>query len=540
MILNHFPKTDKVSVPRITQVELLTKSEIKLEEGCTKLICCVPTGGGKSADALTFLNRNYTQLASNGIYTSPLNVLVDQIEKEYKIPTLKGRNNYPCIAKAGKETCEDGYCQEDTCLIGKERNCKAQPYTQCNSCVCNSCIYKKAIQRYKHAPIANTNFTLFSFGVHNEPNVLVIDESDCIESTIRIMMAVNIKEEWGKQSFEDYLVLLEGAIESYNAEIENERSKLSTKQKRKLANKVTYIENMLNDYNEHKEQWNVKIEHGYIKFEPVTIDRFLEPLYKDKVVILLSATPFRFKGFEIIEVDSEFPADIRPWMYVPLGKMTLDGGRYEGSHRATTIPKIADWIIESLSGKTLVHCISYANANRLHQQLNDIGVCSLLQQSSFGLQQEDTFIGKDIIQKLKDSKNLNEIALTVNLGRGVDCPEPEICNNVIIQIPNENPTDSLVQAKNRILGLAWQNETKANNIMQMYGRINRGIISWDDAIKNNPDLDFLNKSKDGFVVKNTYILDSNFNGRCGNYHDYAWYSQNQKYFYNWFKCAESK
>ncbi len=545
-ILNYFPHTKKISTPTRSQVKMLEDIEQKLNAGSKRIICISPTGSGKSVLSYNILNYFTQNNDCKGIYCSPLNSLVDQINQsffEIGVRTLMGRSHYPCKAKNMKSQADEGFCQSEKCQYHPKkddvRDCANQPYHECRTeCKCRECIYKFVKAAFKSSMIANTNFTLFSFNMTNDPEIVIIDESDTIEDTIRRDKTVTIKEPWGKQTWQDYLVLLDEYIKEQTLNSCDESGHPIPK----IIRKIESAQEIIKDYSQNKtEEWNVRSDNGYVIFEPVTINRFIEPLFKDKTVIMMSATPDKLYGWDILEVDSELPFWSVPWQYKPLGKMTLDNGIYEGSHREKTIPKICDFITK-LEGKTLVHCNSYNTALKMAECLNqNQGVHALLQTRDNTVNTFDDYDLKgtpryEIIKAFKSSKDKNKIALTVNMGRGIDCPEPDICNSVIACMPQFNPTDSLVKAKIKLLGRSWMDRAKANDIMQADSRIKRGILKFKEIIKERPDLDWL-PNREGLVVKKSWILDSNFNSGSIAQHG-QWYNEHKSLFYTWFKSRE--
>lgn len=557
-IISYFPVTSIIKEPRPAQTQLFKQTTELIKSGSKKIIVVAPTGVGKGAYALTIMNWFNSECIPRdepdykSMVCSPLNSLVQQYEKsfyEIGLKTLRGRAHYPCKAHNMTKQCDEGFCQSETCpyeddiqrnRTTKEKEdidrskCGKKPYPQCNGCVCWGCIYREVKRQYMISPISNTNFTLYSFNIHNNPHLTIIDESEMLEGTIRNDITVIIKEQWGKQVWSDYLLLLN----EYYKELELESLDSKGKPILKTIRKMNSVHKIIQDYTEHKEEWNVRVMENSVIFEPITVTRFIEPLFKDKTVILMSATPEILPGWDVLEVDSEFPPWSVPWEFKPLGKMTLQKGKYEGSSRQKTIPKICDFMVGNLEGKTLVHCFSYNTALKIADFLrSNYGVYALMQtRENHNIFDDNNNISRyEIINAFKKSKDKNQIALTVNMGRGIDCPEPEICNNVIACLPQENPTDSLVKAKIRLMGTSWIDKKKAVDVMQADSRIKRGILSYPDVIKVNPSLKWL-PNQDGLVIKKGWILDSNWN----NMSCHSWFDNNKSLFRTWFLNREVK
>lgn len=507
-LLSFFPKTDKIKNIRVNQKESLDKLWECLDRGDKNITLCAPVGAGKSAIADTLFSY-YNSYDKACLYTSPMNQLVDQVEESgfNDVKTLKGRRHYPCLS--GRENCSKGFCQTEKCRDGKRRKCKERPYSDCNKCVCWKCIYKSIFQSFRDSKKGNTNFTLFMLGVTNNPGIIVIDEADTIEGTIRDFNSVTIPILINQPSFMDHIPTLKEYAEKLNKEAEAINPELSeaTFNKReellKLSGKILM---MLEDYENFSEPWciSLKLVSQKTEYKPVTVDRFINPLLKNKIVIMMSATPQSYQGYSRIEVDSVFPIKTRQWQYVPLGRMSMD-------YRDKTIPKLAIWL-KGLKGKTLVHCVSYATAEKIAEPLRMIGVNPFLQTNFNNYNNnENNVLRHDAVEAFVSSKDPNKILLSVKLDRGVDFWQPDILNNVIAVMPWPNPTDPLVKSKDKLLGQSWHAEEMARTIAQSMGRIFRnekmGIYEGKE------------------VPKRGYIIDSNFR---------VWYNKNKNLFPKWF------
>lgn len=525
-ITPYFPTTSKVTEPRLTQIELFDEITVYFESGSKQITVCAPTGSGKSPFAVA-LARYFTNQGKTALITSPLNELVDQYDRDFEedyLCTIKGRKHYACTADYTR-SCAEGYCQEKTCSVnpGSPRYCMDTATTNLctkdirEQCGCLSCIYKSKMKAYKKSNIGNTNFTLFMKGVTNDPDIIIIDECDTAEDFVRLQHTISVPEIIDWEDFEDHIISLEDWKQHYLKIVNELKDALDrttdsahrlrlVKDIKRSERRCSNIKRIIDDFIEHGEPWAVTndLYVGSTKYEPITTGRFLEPLLKNKYVVLMSATPQDMPGYDYIEVDSPFPVDIRQWKYNPLGPMSL-------KHRERTIPKLAKFLCD-LEGKTLVHCISYATAESIGRALQ--GICGGVPLIQIGKEKEFEYkdghglvTRKDAVTKFKQSKDPNQILLSVKMDRGVDFPESDITNNVIGVMPWPNPTDPLTIAKDKLLGKECRNEQMANTIMQSYGRINR-----------NTDKTTM-----------TYIIDSNWG---------TWFKKNKDCFKEWFLEAQ--
>ena len=472
-LIPFFQKTDKITEIRVNQREALDKLWDLLENGFTKIILEVPTGGGKGAIGNTAFNY-FNSLDKSCLYTSPLNELVNQIESSgFGFDTLKGRRNYPCLAK--KPDCGVGYCRVGKCpntQVPRIRACKDKPYGDCGRCVCWKCIYKITFLKYKESKKGNTNFTLFMMGVTNNYSVLVADECDSIEQTVREHYSVTLPILINKSDFIDHLEPLQEYMEYLSGEINKlDPNVISDEQFRKREEYMKLygkINGMLEDVANHGEMWCVTTKplNQRTQYQPITIERFLEPLLANKIVIMMSATPPSYPNYTKIEVDSVFPIETRQWSYVPLGGMSKDS-------RNATIPKLAVWL-SKLKGKSIIHCVSEQTAAKIAEPLRMLGIYPLQQVKGNGESNEHTVTRYDAIKAFIESKDKDKIYLSYKMDRGVDLWQKDILNNVIGVLPFKNPTEPLIKARRRLLGekeaKKIEDEEVARDIAQMMGR----------------------------------------------------------------------
>ena len=514
-MLDKFPYTQTITEPRQIQIDCLNWIEQHIHS--KKLAICAPVGVGKSVIGLTVL-RTF----SNGLYTSPLNALVDQLDENFKeyVKTLKGRKHYLCAA--GKDNCAIGYCKvPNTCQFDGGIRQFNPHQDKCKDCECNECLYKKAFRQFKIAELGNTNFTLFLLGITNSPVAIIIDEADQIEDFVRLHYTYTFNTKIRK-TWENTLIDLEDYQNALNKELTMLFNRQSVEQSKKKPMKFSldsfniqidkinmelgHILTILDDYESFNEEWVVSQKGNQTTFQPVTTSRFIEPLLKGKLVVLMSATlspSLKNEGYNFYEVDSPFNPKIRPWKFIPIGRMSKD-------YREHTMPKVVKHLIELPVGKTIVHCHSYDIAKSLHDLLNKHEVYPFLQTKHGVETKYKRGVSRlNAINEFKSSKDPREILLSVNLTRGIDLYESDITNNIIVVLPFANPTDPLVRKKRELLGKKQEAISMMQVIEQAYGRVNR------------------NNDK----TTNTEILDSNWRW---------WFREHKHLFNNWFLEAEVK
>ncbi len=509
-----FPVTERIKTHREQQLEIANWIEAGLKEGKTKFILCAPTGSGKSAIA-KMVGNYFTKQGKTTLITSPLNTLVDQYE-EYSndengkpLVTLKGKSNYMCKARyelrgGALENCENGFCAGDICsldydsgkkILYKKRSCK-----ECvQECPCKDCNYKATMRAFKTSDIGNTNFTLLQMGITNGndvgPDCLIVDESDYVEPFIRMFRTLTIPEYWDFDDWDAHLACLDDLSRQLEYDLEHMDAGLDNIRKKKyLEGQVYKIRALLNDFTSHQEKWIVK--HNNEKsttYEPISISRFIEDALKtdERIVILMSATHEKLEGWEFLEVESPFPAYIRPIKHIPVGSLSL-------KNRSETIPKLAEFLRAGqfsvlMPGKTIVHVPSYTVAAVLGQEIvrQSMGLVVPIVQTRDCSEDstEGATLRKDTIEKFKNSPEPWQILIAVNMGRGIDLPELNIKNNIITFLKRPNPTDPLVKAKMHYLGGDWSFTECGNDLMQQYGRINRNNEKVTNTIITEPEFE---------------------------------------------------
>jgi Rad3-related DNA helicase len=513
----HFPKTEKITEMRAAQRQAIDELNNVLGSGSRKIVMMGPTGSGKSAIGVTVAHY-MKESGMRSTYTSPLNSLVDQLESNFfDVTTLKGRKHYPCYAasRMGDDTnCAEALCRSKICatkmfnemtegsnelIIPTMRACKKCAESEC---LCEYCSYKAAKKQFEHAWIGNTNFTMFQLGLR-QSHFVIIDECELIESFLRLSLRVSITERNFPEiaTWDEYIALLKELVAEDKTELLAKEGKQRSmtnsgivqrkacdelrKEIEKLSNRILRVEAIFRDYDQYHEPWVVipekwldsrQKEHKSIKIEPITVDRFIENLFKeDQFVLMMSATPIIPEGWDFIELQSPFPKEIRPWVYDPVGKMTY-------GERDQSIPKLADYIIKLQklrSGKLLVHCVSYQMANDIASALYARGVTHItLQTPKDEPKEEDVFesVGRNrAVEKFIESTNSDQIFLSVNMESGLDLWQSEFTTQIIAKVPFQNPNDPLYKAQEAHVQDAKRrfNTAVANKIVQAYGRINR-------------------------------------------------------------------
>lgn len=467
-----------------TTIEGIVES---FNSGNKLVILEAPVGSGKSpvnvALARSF-NRSYIVTTQKILQDQYLNDFDDLV-------TIKGRNNYPCIAEEGMN-CSTGMCQID-------RNYK------CN--IKENCAYNVAKEKAVVADktVFNTAYTFFAdrraFG---KRDLLILDEahnidvlaSDMVSCTINLKMfdeTIPIYET--AQEYAEYFDELIEKIREYTNS--NRRKYKSSKKKVYISNMkrgerlITKIKLFIADV-EAGNDWVFDRNQQYqkIKFQPVTIGRFLRTMIWDLADKFIISSGTIIDGAMFMEeAGLTFCSGKANWLKVPMTFpiknrqiYSIPSGKMSRKYKATSIEKVShniEVILRKHDGENvLVHCNSYENAKVLAEMVNAGDRPVIIQQEGkrdFAL---DQFLN-----------STNAVYLSVKMTEGLDLLYDKGRVNIIAKVPFPFLGD--VRIKKRLdseNGNKWYKWKTVLEICQAYGRTNRA------------DDDF----------STTYILDSDF------------------------------
>jgi Rad3-related DNA helicase len=541
-LCNCFPKTTSITEMRDVQRLGLVQIADAISKGHKLIVLAAPTGSGKSAIGIT-IARFFERKGLKTTYTSPLNSLVTQMQDTMGmyISTIKGREHYTCNIGnlQGKHIkCSEGYCRSRICgtaLLRREHkamNCKNCEDSNLNKCKCVECSFKIDMNKYKQAPIGNTNFSLFQMNIRQQ-RVAIIDECEALEQGIRSHVGLTIHENWPAglkwiqylEMLNEYCAELRQDTLRLGKELEegfmldDRQRKLYTKELEKKTRDIEKVMRINEDWSINKTEWIPVFEENSrgksVKFEPITVDRFIDEMFEeDDYVFFMSATPIVPAGWKLIELESPFPKEIRPWTFIKCGPMSMDS-------KCESYKKLAQFIVDlqvKRPGKILVHCNSYSHASCINEELKNLGCThTILQTKSDSVMEFDgseNLNRNAALAKFKAHPNMNTIFLSVNMTSGVDLAATSgveyVATQIIAKIPFPVPTDPIIMKKRELYGKiaeAQFNQEIANIMMQAYGRINR------------------NAEKHTLTI----ITDSNF---------LKWFSENRRYFKKYFLEAK--
>lgn len=493
--------------PRGKQLEIVKKILTAFNSGKKHVILSLPTGGGKSV--IAYAVAKYFKTAY--VLTNQ-KVLQEQYKRDLNVPYILGRSNYICAAD-NNLTCEMGACKR----IASDY-CKDCPYL-----IDKKLAWESWFMNMNYAYFLN----MVKAGQINSRNLLVLDESHCIEN--ELIKAGNIKitekvlkmfglygehipqddkSNYDKQNwlFNELLPKLKEQYLFYKNQIKQYDKFKFSKDAKKLIAKYMVIDRMISIISEIKKELadgqkviitsdpeyiEYKVLYGYNLFNRYfdkTANKFLHMsatiLNKEQYCKKLNLD---YDEVEYMEYESEFPVENRLIYYTPVGSLSW-------KKKAKTIPNLVKKVEEILNHfkneKGIIHTVNYELAEIICDQLygTDAGRRLLIPRGSTRQTVLNTFY-----------KSTNPyVLISPSLAEGLDLKDDLSRFCIICKMPYANISDKWIKTR-MTLDQTWYNNHTAENLIQMTGR---SIRSKNDfATTYILDEDFLR-----FAETNYYIL----------------------------------
>lgn len=441
-----------------------------------------PTGIGKSLLSLTAHKLRKSPKAAYIVGTKQLQ---DQLEADFHLPVLKGRNNYPCLhfhknfPDVTSEICRD-YLGEEECIFDTD------------------CPYNIARRQALSAPICILNYPLFlseaNFGrAFKKLDYLIMDEVDVVEDQLMNFVEVKI----GPKLLEkigmgppEFKTKLESWLQ-WLPEVQNRVGKLMNE----LGDPNTMFWIQLRQYIQLKRVYRKigmvirNMDDGWVMendeddpkasiiFKPVKVAKYASHNLWDHTgsAMGMSATIMGGQAMaielglhswdvETLEMESPFPVESRQVLYHPVANMTH-------KNKDTAYPKVAEAINKILKKhpqeKTLIHCVSYDLRNFL---ITNVG------SSTHHIMFHDSKNRTEALQRFRDLKT-PAVLISPSMDRGVDLPG-DLCRVVIVaKIPYPNLKSPQVNKRLHAFsdGSLWYARRTARTLVQMTGRATRYV-----------------------------------------------------------------
>lgn len=440
-----------------------------------------PTGSGKSLVAFTV---HKLMGESRTVYLVSTKQLQDQLENDFHVPVLKGRNNYPCLhfpslfpdvtSEICKEYLGDGECEFelDCPYLHQKRTALSAPI-----CVLNYPLF-----------FAEANFV----GGFSNLKFLILDEVCKVEDHLMSFIEVSITPYLMRRldmGPPEYKTKVDSWIEwvgKLGLKVAKEIEKMGPVERlnpvklkdlirlRRMGRRFEFLSTSLNDNWVMEQDDNSKVK-GPIVFKPVKIGGFApDDLWKHTVKSLgMSATIIGAQAMAMelglhswdvdsISLPSPFPIESRRVEYIPVANVTH-------KTKDEAYPKISDAIDSILkkhpTEKVLIHTVSYDLRNFLMDYMRP---------SYHGLMTHDKDDRALALERFK-SYSRPIAFVSPSMERGVDLPG-DLCRVVIVaKVPYPNLASP--QVNRRLHGFSdgplWYSRRTVRSLVQMTGRATR-------------------------------------------------------------------
>lgn len=489
------------------------------------------TGCGKSAIGVTVARYLNSVLSENeniipGAYTiTTQKILQRQYIEDFghphgKMCSIESSTNYDC------SFYKNSTCSESLQLLKGEK--KGSPFW--NNCIMH-CRYRGAKSRFLSSQESITNFSYFLSetmygGQINPRSLLIVDEAHNCESELSKFTEITISEKFAKDVLK---------LEWPNAKSENPAFKwIKNVYKPKLVAHLTHVNTMLSKLKGLKDnlqefasiakQYDMLDKHTCkinrfismfdeenwilnlieadgrsmrkFEFKPVNISPYShEMLFKfGQYVLLMSATIVNHDVFcdsmginksdvSFLSIDSPFPIENRPIIYVPAGSMSKE-------NIDTTLPNMVEMvkaILDEHKGqKGIIHTHTFKVANFLKQNIKGRRLII-----------HDSLNREEMIEKHMSSDK-DTVLISPSLSEGIDLKNDLSRFQIICKIPFPYLGDKIVKkrsGKNK----KWYPYQTAKSIIQSVGRSIRNENDYAATYILDSSWEiFFNKNKDMF------------------------------------------
>ena len=496
-----------------------------------------PTGSGKSlivAAAQRLLRTRFLYTCTTKQLQAQFveDFAYDLEGKKYAVE-LKGRANYPtrryphlfpkinASMCTGKKEVHCRWCCDGDCVPPEAEGSEEKCYAKL------SCPYRVQKASAAGAELAVVNTALFL----NEANFvgqfsgwpwLVLDEADCIESSLMSFVEVEITRRWierlglspptrktVQEAWFDWAQNM--ALPAIYSELDRLASSYGVedlKRERELERMKGKLEFFLREVSQTG-KWVFLPEEERWTFKPVYISRYADQyLWRHAArLMLMSATiisPDEMAHslgiprdeMDFIDLPSTFPPERRPIYYLPVANLTK---KTEDSERPKAISALDRILDEHPLEKVLVHTVSYGYA-----QLT----VSLSRHKKRMLTYDQAQDREAKLEEFKRAPN-GTVLVASSLERGVNLPG-DLCRIVVVmKVPFLNLGDKQISTRlhaDKKSGQLWYAVNAIRTLIQMCGR---GIRSAEDQCE-------------------IYILDTQFE---------RLYRENKYLFPQWWRAA---
>jgi Rad3-related DNA helicase len=490
-----------------------------------------PTGFGKSPVHVDIAAVAYAAMNKKTWYLTSQRILEDQLTRDFSsVPNLKGRSNYICLESEEQHQQPILHCDMGSCLVDPlKQGCK---YAH------DGCLYVKARETCKNAPVACMNLAYYLTASRNldDRDIMILDEAHSVsEWGIKWIEVVIGQNDIGNLSFpilKTYPEAIDWLKNIVQSAIKGERDRTKAKRDWSLVGSKEYqyyfaelsrlerslekITLLLDDWDFCHEDWimsNREARYGknvykQLVFTPVTAGRFLGKLlwsHADKVIVssgtivpdyFIKEAGLGNRKFDrkecVFSVPSDFPPERSPVYVIPNhSKMSM-------GEKAKTFPVIIQElnaiIAKRRDRKGLLHTFSYENAKYIEEHIAPELRSMLMMQ--------DRTRRDESLNDWVESKRPS-VFVSTNFVEGIDLKDERCRWQGYVKIGYPSLADKRVAKRLELKHNLWFSWQAIENLLQSSGRASRSRDDWAEM----------------------FILDGSFTPLYSRYH---------KYFKQWF------
>ncbi|WP_331235510.1 ATP-dependent DNA helicase [Natronorarus salvus] len=494
---------------RGAQERALSDIRAAFEAGNDVALVRAPTGSGKSllARAICGCARTVEESSpkqpTDAYYTTPQvsqldDVAEDPLLSDFKV--IRGKSNYRCILRGE----EDTPVNRAPCTRERGFDCSVKhrcPYFSDRAIASNRSIAAMTLAYFMQTAGSD---------VFRKRDVVVIDEAHGLAEWAEMYATIDLGPEtvpiWeelrvppvdggdgegaagandGSETRLDRLVRFCEQLSTLCSDRKEElleKPELTAEEaaeRDRLAELVSELDWFVSDYRnpESPTTWVAdQRPDRSLAIKPMNPERYLTHTVWDRgeTFALLSATILSKEAFcrgvgldpsrvALVDVPHTFPVENRPLYDVTCGKMTYD-------EREKTIPKLARTLVRVMAAhgeeKGIVHCHSYAIADRIADSLDDFGVGDRVRRHGRA--------DRDRALEAWKASSRPDVFLSVKMEEALDL-EGELARwQVLCKCPYLSTSDSRVAHRLERGQWAWYRRAALRTVIQACGRVVRG------------------------------------------------------------------
>lgn len=504
-ILEHW--SHPTSPPRDTQVKALEWLE---QQTAKYLILEAPVGAGKSHIGITYANYIQSPDARKSFVLTPQKILQKQYEDSFprnRVFSFYGKSNYNCAPH--KTTCDIGSLVKPQCEFcpyrGAKEIAKYSPHVILN--------YKLALLSFMYAGVFKPRPLMILDECHNseqelcELDAIEVSEARCKRYGIKFQAARNIREaiDWIRDAYLPIIIekakeLADKTDELRSGMMDRNPTGAELNMLRELNSLEEHcstiewlvdspVEQIQKDFALIYDKSNIKFKRLFAGF---SFHHVLEP--QAGQFLFMSSTVLNHKGFcqdlglnyndsAFLTMDSEFPHENRPVIFIPTMKMNKDWHLDENRDGRDKMINAMSHILEMHENDSgIVHTASFAIAKWMTDALQTITSHEIMHHNpESGMKREK------VIDMFKKSDKPC-ILFSPSITEGLDLVGDVARFAVFAKIPYPFLGDQWVFTR-KLISDEWYARQALIEVIQGGGRVVRSKTDW------------------GFV----YILDSSWN-----------------------------